>query len=62
MMIEEIDSDGSGTVDFEGNFLFDWHPNIFQYGNLNNIFVSIDRIPWGHDWWINNSSVLIFLI
>lgn len=24
-MIEEIDSDGSGTVDFDGNFIFTLH-------------------------------------
>lgn len=37
MMIEEIDSDGSGTVDFDGNTLFEQKNS---YISINGIFSS----------------------
>lgn len=46
MMIEEIDSDGSGTVDFDGTFLL-YFPFFFRW--------CISKVPDLSNWWKNNT-------
>lgn len=53
-MIEEIDSDGSGTVDFEGKTIFKFFNTPEIISNLN--FIQFSRIPWSHDRRLNKSN------
>lgn len=57
-MIEEIDSDGSGTVDFDGNIFV-----IYSYLKIRIlIFLFVFRIHGSHDrwWWLKNLFHIIF--
>lgn len=49
MMIEEIDSDGSGTVDFDGRFSERY--TLFSITNVMYIPFLLNRIHGSHDWW-----------
>lgn len=40
LMIEEIDADGSGTVDFEGNFFFQINSESKRVSNSSFFFLS----------------------
>lgn len=48
MMIEEIDSDGSGTVDFDGKY-FENHFQCIKI--INSILCLLDRIHGSDDRW-----------